>query len=199
MPEHALNATGQPAEHLPHPSTPQPSLYRKEEFLAADLTDKEILKDIFEEGTKRHDGKYSSALFGKNFDLVPSQIDEVGKLIDITKSNLDRLIRAEPLWQPFQVLLEERRQKFGGLGESNGLVEDPDADAVSKSLINGKIPAILLPTRVKRLYDWNDLVMRTERTLHDYVAGKRDGNSAVDFAEALKELYRFNRELAKHN
>jgi hypothetical protein len=169
----------------------------KEAFLSPNLADSAVLKRVYELGTKHYDGKYSSALFGANFDLDSAQIDEVGRLIDITKSNIDRLIRTEPLWESFQVLIDERRQKFGSFGEALTLVEDPDANRVSKTLINGKVPAILLPPRIKQIYDWELLLRDVETTLHDYIAGRRNGNPAIQFATGIKELFRFNRELTK--
>lgn len=162
-----------------------------------------ILRDICERCAEQYDNKYRSALFNINLRLEEAEVQEIEKLLTLTRQNLDNIVNQETLWKKFTTALKERRKVLGELGETSSIIEDPgthdiqiDYKKPSDPKSNEKGVSILrVPPRIKHLYEWSLKLRDTLDTVEEYKKGLAKGRSAVRFGQNIKELYRFNKEV----
>ena len=159
------------------------------------LVSREHLKSIFDRATSRYDDKYQTAIIGANFELSEDDINEVGSLIDVTRTNLDTLKQQEPLWPQFASLLDEFRGKFGSFGEQGSVITGPDVSNIEKVKIDGR-PGIKVPERLRNLDVWDTTLQNFTETITAYVKGQSHGRSGRYIGRDIKELYRFNYEMS---
>lgn len=158
------------------------------------LPDVAKLKAVSERCTQTYEGKYSSALFGNNFEIAPDELSELNSLVTQADRILSQFKAELPLWPEFIQILEERRRKVGFLAEKSSIVQDELATDITKELIDGQLPALRVPSQIKHLYIWDNLKERVQYDIDDYRLGRANGRSATQFGRNIKQLYRFLKE-----
>jgi|GEM_PF-4800985 len=156
----------------------------------------ETLKAAFSKCTQQYDDKYGAGIFNKNVTLTQDETKEINKLLEKAKKAHELLKSQESLFSKFEKILDQRRAKLGTLNENRYILDDSKAMDVTKELV-GVIPAIRVPTRVKHIYAWGNVIDSVREELNDYEKGLAKGRLAKPFGKEIKELYRFVNETGK--
>ena len=157
--------------------------------------DRDRLKGVNERAIRFYEGKDKRALFGVNFELSEDDLMALDALVEKAKRVFETSTRQDQQWKHFlESYFKEKRRRVGGSAKIGIYIgEDPSATDV-KTVEEGEVFTIRVPTRIKHLYVFLGKIQDLERDVKEYRANPSNRKSAVVFGETIKDLYRFVKE-----
>lgn len=162
--------------------------------------DRLLLQGLSQRALQKHTGKYTSTMLGTNqhpeigndrpyLSITPEETAASQRLLAKAQELLKSSQGVELLWTTLQTQLAKRQQVLGYLNEDINVVEDPTATTITSE--DNDAMTIRVPSNVRRLYVWTNIIGKLEDDLRDMSNGTAQNRSAQQFGERLFQTQAF--------